>query len=233
MTQYTGELPNYEDFMPESQNAQDEALLVKFYIKPMLDKTQSQVSGRPVHKDTEYIDIRVPGSRDSVARPARDTDRARFPRHYAAFKQRIEAPVEGTPLAEWPVISRSVAEDMSYMGIKTVEALAAVPDSNTQNYMGLALLKRQAGEWLAIAENEAPVAKLTAELEERDARIDAQAKTIEDLSKRLAAVENAAAEPSSPSTTVSEVADGSDGAEATAASEGLEAPPRRRRRVTG
>lgn len=176
---------NPDDFTSAAQNRLDATLLVKFYLESKQDKARSVQEGRAVFRDVEFIDIRTPGSKDSVARPARPQDIARFPRHYEAFKKRIEMPVEGTPLAEWPIVTRSMADELAFYGIKTVEALANVSDSNLANFRGLGSFKRKAQEWLELAENDAPLEKLHAELAERDMKIAAQQSTIDDLSKRL------------------------------------------------
>ena len=77
---------NHEDFLQTHQSEQDEKLLVKFYYKTVKDVGASEEQRRPVFKEREYIDIRIPGSRGTgAARPATLRDRKRFPRHYAAF----------------------------------------------------------------------------------------------------------------------------------------------------
>ena len=115
---------NHEDFQSTQQQEQDSTLLVKFYIKAVADKTATAEQGRPIFREREYIDIRIPGSRDGAARPATFRDQQRFPKHYQAFKQRIDQPSEGTPLVEWGMISRSQAEELAFKNIKTVEQLA-------------------------------------------------------------------------------------------------------------
>ena len=72
---------NAEDFKQSNQASQDDTLLVRFYIKPLQDSGESAKQGRQIFVDTEYIEIRTPGSRDAVARPAKAGDIARFPRH--------------------------------------------------------------------------------------------------------------------------------------------------------
>lgn len=186
---------NPDDFTAGSQQKMDEQLLVRFMIQPRQDKTQSIEAGRPVFRDCEFIEIRVPGSRDAIARPARPSDIERFPRHYEAFKKRAEMPQEGTPLAEWPIITRSLAEELSFLNIKTVEALASVADTHMGKIRGLAGFKRKAQEWLDLAKDDAPLEKLHAELEKRDNTIAAQAQMLEDLGKRLSAMEKAQEKP--------------------------------------
>lgn len=137
-------------------------------------------------KDTEYIDIRIPGDRTGgVARPASHKDKLRFAKHYEAFKARIEVPLEGTPLAEWPLITRSLAEELAFHNVKTVEHLSTMSDNNSGKFMGLNALKAKALKWLEQAGEEAKVHELQQELLERDERIARQGTQIETLQKQM------------------------------------------------
>ena len=162
---------NHEDF---TSTRVDEQLLVRFFHKGRQDAAATKAEGRPIFREVEYVEIRVPGQRDVQAcRPATYADKQRFPLHYEKFKQRIEAPVDGTPLAEWPHISRSQAEELSFMNVKTVEQLANLNDNFASRLHGGHSLKRRAGEWL----QEADTTKLIAEkaaLEKRLADMEAK-----------------------------------------------------------
>ena len=171
---------NHQDFDPSSRQSQDEQLLVKFFVKPREDAKASKEEGRPIFKDVEYIDIKIAGNRAGGAcRPASFEDKQRFPRHYAAFKQRTEVPTEGTPLIEWSLISRSQAEELSFYHVKTVEALATLNDNAASKFMGLNGLKAKAKAWLEHAKESAGEEKLHEELGKRD-------ETIELLQKQMA-----------------------------------------------
>lgn len=168
------------------QTAEDRKLLVKFYTKARPDKEGSLAEGRPIFKDVEYIDIKIPGDRTGgVARPASHADKQRFPEHYAAFKQRIELPLEGTPLIEWPLITRSLAEELAFHNVKTVEHLSTMSDVHSGKFMGLNALKAKALTWLEQAGEEAKAHKLQEELLERDKRIALQDGQIEQLQKQM------------------------------------------------
>ena len=160
------------DFEQGRQTKQDETLLVKFYLKTIQDKAASEEAGRPIYKEREYIDIRIPGTRGAgAARPASLRDKKRFERHYQAFKQRIELPLEGTPLSEWPMVSRSLSEELAFVGVKTVEQMANMADGNASQMMGGQNLKAKAIEWLARASAEVSAGHLETELKQRDAQI--------------------------------------------------------------
>jgi hypothetical protein len=160
---------DYADFENGKQAEQDAKLLVKFFFKTKEDTSKSAEQGRPVYKDVEYVDISIPGNRGSgVKRPASFKDKQRFPRHYAAFKQRVELPQEGTPLSEWPVISRSMAEELAFHGVKTVEHMADMSDSIASSFMGGQSFKSKAKEWLDRARKDVTESHLAAELDKRD-----------------------------------------------------------------
>jgi hypothetical protein len=144
---------NYQDFNQSQQQKLDENLLVKFFYKSREDKKATQSEGRPMFKEVEYVEIRVAGSRDAQAcRPATFADKSRFPRHYEAFQKRVEMPEHGTPLGEWPQISRSQIEELAFLNCKTVEQLCEMSDTNAGQIRGGQTLKAKAKDWLESAE---------------------------------------------------------------------------------
>lgn len=182
-------LPSHVDVDDFASNKVDEQLLVRFFIKERPDNNATREQGRPIYREVEYVEIRVPGNRDPQAcRPATHADKQRFPRHYEAFKQRVEPPVTGTPLSEWPQISRSQAEELAFLNVKTVEQLAELGDNYAGRLHGGHTLKRRAGEWLQQADQ----TKLIAEKE-------ALEKRLADMEKKLAEVMSAKAEMPAPS----------------------------------
>ena len=167
-------------------NAGDEKLFVKFEDKPVQDKQASEDAGRPIFKEVPHISIRAAGAQNFVCRRASQEDIRRFPRHYAAFTQKREIPVEGTLLAEWPLMSRTMAKELEALDVRTVEQLLNMSDANSQNFMGINELKRKAALFLEHAAGEAPLLKLQEALEQRD-------NLIAELTERLNALEDNAA----------------------------------------
>ena len=150
----------------------DKLMMVRFYYEPKDDPVASAEAGRPMRKDVEYVSIRAPGNKENeIKRPARDSDKQRWPEHYAAFKNRMEMPLEGFPLKDWPAVTRAMVETMSFMGIKTVEQLAHASDANIQGHMGVAHLKEKAKAWLAATGDQQQAEKIEAELRLRDNEI--------------------------------------------------------------
>lgn len=178
-------------FMPNLQNEADKCLLVKFYIKPRQDHEESTRQGRPIYKDREYIDIKKPGSRDAVARPATEEDKRRFANHYRAFKDRTNNDEnEGTPLKEWPLMSRSMAHELAFFHVKTVEQLVAMSDSQASKFMGLASIREKARVWLEAAEKEKPLWDMEQKIQAQNAEIEELKKALSDVLYRVDAGES-------------------------------------------
>jgi hypothetical protein len=160
----------------------DERMLVKFYLHAKRDAEASDEAGRPVFRDVEYVSIRAPGNKDSeIIRPARQMDKDRWPKHYAAFKSKEAMPVEGTPLSEWPALTRSQVETLRYMNVDTVEQLSDMTDVNAQGMMGASLLREKAKAFLAAAGDAAAAKKIEDALSSKDAQIAELTNMVENL----------------------------------------------------
>lgn len=188
-------------------NEGDKSLLVKFYSKPREDTAKSLEEGRPIFVDVCYVDIRIAGSRTGhIARPATMRDKQRFPRHYQAFTNREEMPLEGTPLKEWAAITRSRVEELAFINVKTVEQLANMPDNNVAKLMGGNALKQKAKDWLETAKEKAGELKfkqLADEMAEENntlkEQLAKQGDMLAELTARLDASEKEAPAENTPS----------------------------------
>jgi hypothetical protein len=170
-------------------NAGDDTLFVKFENKPVLDKAETAKAGRPIFKEVPHISIRAAGSQSFVCRKATIADNNRFPRHLAAFNNKQEMPLIGTPLAEWPLITRTLVLELAALEVKTVEQLLAMSDQNSQNFMGINELKRKAKLFLEHAAGDAPLGQLQDDLDAANATIKSQATMMELMTARLDALE--------------------------------------------
>jgi hypothetical protein len=162
----------------------DLKLMAEFFTEPVQQMAESKAAGRPIFKDVPHIRIRYPGdpTRETI-RPVRtDPNRSRpyppdperFPRQWAAFQARQVQPLEGTPLEQWPPLSRSQVLELKAVHVHTVEQLAGVPDSAMHNLgMGGRSLRAQAQAWLADAKDGAATAALAAENEQLKERLAA------------------------------------------------------------
>jgi hypothetical protein len=166
----------------------DDSLLVKFFSLSVRDEGKSRAAGRPIYIDRDHVEIRVLGDRTNfIAREATPADIDRFPRHYQAYKTRTTTkPIEGTPLAEWAVITRAQVDELAYFNVRTVEQLSRIPDNRLGAIFGLAGLKERAKAWLAATGDTRAAEELARKLQERDLKIA-------ELSQQIAGLQAAVA----------------------------------------
>lgn len=157
-------------------------LHIEFYSRPCKDEEASIAAGRPIFKDTEYVTVSPVGDRSNVIdRPVVPRDRRRFTRHYEAFLRKGKQVIEGTPLEQWPIITRSQVEEFKFFKVHTVEQLAEVSDVNLTNFLGGQGLKQKAIAYLEAAKGNAPLEKMQAELAARDNQIATLNQQVADL----------------------------------------------------
>jgi hypothetical protein len=164
---YEGDV--YED---GEQFKHDDKLRAIFFMRAIKHEFNSKIAGRNVYIDVPYVEILTPGSRDTLVTEATEQYRRRFPKQWAAFEARQEAPMEGTPLSEIPWLGRSQVAELNFMNVKTVEQLINMPDNLGQGIMGFQQLKDRAKRFMDAAAGEAVTAKLDAKIEEQSMLID-------------------------------------------------------------
>jgi len=145
-----------------------ENMLVKFVHYPMQNRSKSKEEGRPIFEEVVYVDIRTPGDRTShIFRPAADIDKRKWPKHWEAFQTRVEGDSEevGTPLEEWPAITRSLVQELKFFNVYTVEALANLSDTACGQFMGINEWKTRAQAYIALSQDSAVGEEFAAELE--------------------------------------------------------------------
>jgi hypothetical protein len=178
---------------PGGQWAGDSKLFARFFLHPVIDEELSTAQGRPVFRETEYVEIIVPGDKDNtICRPVRTSpvsDIRRFPRQYAQFKEGVEQAAVGTPLSAWPGVTRAQVEELKYFKVTTVEQLAGMADSVAQNFAGIVALKVRAKDYLARASGEAVDVKLQAIVSEKDSQIAQLQATLSKMTESLTALE--------------------------------------------
>jgi len=123
------------------QHGTDAGLYVQFYMESVKDEEASLEKGRPIYLDKEYVKIIPVGDKNTVVcRPVDlngnrnvPPDNVRWPAQYAAFKNQQTQAVEGTPLEQWPPLTKSQVMMMKAVNVHTVEQLCEVSDQNLGN----------------------------------------------------------------------------------------------------
>lgn len=165
-----------------NQDGENGKVYVQFGMYPRKDELKSQAEGRPIFEDVEYVKIMVPGDLSNIIhRPALPEDKRRFAAQYAAFKSGAAEQLQGTPLKEWPAISRGHVEELAHFKVQTVEQLAGLADALIMNIGPIQALKQKAIDWLAQAKGSAPLAQMRAQLAEKDAETALLKKQVEEL----------------------------------------------------
>lgn len=144
--------------------AADKSVYAKFYTHPVKNERASAEAGRAKFDEVEYVEIRAAGNANNIIqRPASDQDRQRFHRQYELFRAGQAEQTVGTPLTEIPWITKSQVEELAYVRICTLEALATVNDDVCQKMAGLRDLKNKAVTFMEAADKAAPLTALQAE----------------------------------------------------------------------
>lgn len=181
----------YDHQIFSAQQAEaDKALAIRFFQQPLKDDERSTKEGRPIYVDTDMIEIRVRGDRNNiVVRPVRADDKERFHAAWAAYQRKTESRVEGTPLAEWPVMGASMVEELKHLGFFTVEQVAEASDGVCAKVSGLSMLKQKAKVFLEYAKGAAPLEQMQSEVARLKAQSDADQRNLADMSARLTEME--------------------------------------------
>jgi len=111
----------------------DDKLIVQFMTKAVQNKLASMEAGRPVFENQTFVRVQQPGERDFLERPIQQTDRQRWPRHWAAFEAGNEQMPAGTPIAILFPNDGALVETLRYHKVMTVEQLADLNDTQKQN----------------------------------------------------------------------------------------------------
>jgi len=145
------------------------------------DKVASVKEGRIVGADIEMVEVIVAGDRTQTwYGKVTDEHRNRWPVLYQAWKKGEEPPVQGTPLEQWPLISTSFLHELKSLGVRTVEQMANLTDTQAQGFMSGMAWRAKALEFL-----------------NKDGT--AAEKTIRDLQARLAELEGKQTSPAAAS----------------------------------
>jgi hypothetical protein len=159
--------------LPSDENNADSRLQVRFYKRPVQQEQESLEAGRPIFKEFDFVHICVAGDTlteiDTYALPSHKT---RFPIQWANYMNRVganEPDIVGTPVSEWPIVSKSQAEELRALKFHTVEAIAHASDQQLQR-MGMAAgmspyaFRDKAKAFLNLATNAAETDKRESEI---------------------------------------------------------------------
>ena len=164
----------------------DARLAVQFYKKSLKQDLASDEAGRPIFKEFDFVRIMIPGDNlTEIDTYAQESHKQRFPRQWAHYQNQVanHQDIIGTPLEQWPQITRSQAEELRGLKFHTVEAIADCSDQQLQRIGMVAGMsphnfRLKAKAFLNLANDSAQVAHREEELQalrEENASVKADA----------------------------------------------------------
>ena len=158
--------PSIYDMQQEAQRNKDSGLFPRFHKVLQQNMLKTNTEGRPMFDEVDYVEIRIAGDKNNIVnRKVTQEDRDRWPVQYAAFNAGEAETVTGTPIEEWPQLSRTMAATCKALHIMNVEALAALSDDGIQRLgMGARDLVEKAKAYLAFAKDQALPQRQAAEI---------------------------------------------------------------------
>ena len=161
------------------QNA-DTRLAVQFYKKTVKQDIASDEAGRPIFKEFDFVRIMIPGDNlTEIDTYAQESHKQRFPRQWAHYQNQVanHQDIIGTPLDQWPQVTRSQAEELRGLKFHTVESIADCSDQQLQRIGMVAGMsphnfRLKAKAFLNLANDSAEVANREAELQALKAEND-------------------------------------------------------------
>lgn len=167
----------------------DRVLHVTFFMRSVQDNFQTLKQGCPVFKDEEWVRILIPGRNDlTVEEPVEEHHKMRFPQQWAMFKNMTATvdQVVGTPVTEWPLLTRAQAEELKAKKFYTVQQIAECSDAQIQALgMNANNLRQKARAFLASAQTSAAALAQSEELARKDQEIAELRAGQERLSQQL------------------------------------------------
>lgn len=179
---------------------------VSFEVQAVEDRQASIEQGHYVAKDVVYAIVTPAGSKDRIPRVASEwltmlaeqVQQQRFPGEwlnayreaYKAFCEGREAPLNGTPVRDWPSISPAQLQQLLNFSVRTVEDLAVANEETLSRLgMGGRALKQKAIEWLDASKGIGAQAEMITAIKLENAQlketVNAQAAAIAELRAKV------------------------------------------------
>lgn len=167
-------------------DSQSRGVFVQFYTDSVELKLESETQGRPIFKDMPHIRKLIPGDNSTVIeRVAKPYDIQQYPKEWELFKSQTGGNVIGTPLEQWPQITRSQVKEARYFEVHTVEQLSELSDVVCQKLgMGYLELRNKAKAYLLAASGTAQFTAQEAENQRLKDEISALKAQVESIAHR-------------------------------------------------
>lgn len=169
-------------------SAQEQQVSVSFYNEAVHMTYESEKQGRPIFQDMPHVRIIIPGDKNTmIERKATAPDKQMYPYAWSRFQQGETTGNIGTPLEQWPQITRSQVKEARYFEVNTVEQLSMISDEHiTKLGMGFRSLRQSAKDYLEAAKTGAIESALAAKNARQQDEMDALKAQVASLAAALA-----------------------------------------------
>jgi hypothetical protein len=147
---------------------------------PIVNKRKKEVE----YEDVVWVTIFNKGDpKNIIERPMREHDKERWPKHWQAYLENKEPPIDGIPLEDFPQITPAERLRCKNLKIRSVEDLCNLPDAQLEQLGGRGhSLQKAAREYVAYREG-VQVSDLMEQMEEKDDQIADLQKRLEELER--------------------------------------------------
>lgn len=161
-------------------------VFVQFYTDAVELKAESERQGRPIFQDMPHIRKMIPGDAGNVIeRVAKEFDQRQHPREWDVFKRQQSTGLVGTPLEQWPQVTRAQVKEAKYFEVHTVEQMSELSDTSCQKMgMGFFDLRNKAKAYLDAAKGTAAETAQAAENQRLRDEIEALKAQVADVAPR-------------------------------------------------
>lgn len=130
--------------------------IATIYPEAVYHAFKSKEEGKPCYVDVDFIKIKTLGHLQSeVVRELTEDDKIHYPDVWEAYSKQQNVETSGTSLSELPGVRKSRILELQAKGVRTIESLAAISDTNASKMgMDVIAIKRQAEKWLGGSDEE-------------------------------------------------------------------------------
>lgn len=146
-------------------------IYAEFYVEAVEQPVESAKQGRKVYKDEDWVKLHFADGKTVLPKRVDEDIRIRWKPEYEAWLDKREAPIEGTPLDQWPQVSPAEIRALYDINVRSVEELTQISEQIVSMVPGGTKLQQKANAWLQSAASHGQVAEQMREMQEQIAAL--------------------------------------------------------------
>lgn len=176
--------------IPAQAGTQDHRIIVEFFVDAVQLGHRSEVEGRPVFEDREFVRILIAGdAKTEVVKAVTPEVRQKYAQAYEHWKRTQQPLHDGTPLKEWPALRPAQVRELNALNLFTVEHLAGLDDAGIGRIgLGGRELAAKAKAYLSQSASQAAAQQYAAENERLKGDIAALTRQVREIGAQCEAL---------------------------------------------